>query len=136
MAVSADTSATGEALNRLVQDQAWYQRHANLVTTVVGFLATVAAWAATQPFATEQWVQALIMLIGFAATAAGVSVTPNGFTPSQLKKINHERSRIIDSVPLVPPESVDENQGTEEPDPELEQESLEEQISQFNQARG
>lgn len=130
MAVGKDTSAAGAALNNLVERQSWFQERSNFVTTVIGFLATVAAWAATQPFATEPWVQTLILMIGFAATAAGVSVTPNGFTPSQLKKINEEQAEIIGSTSLVTPEYLEPEQEPEDPTPDLEA-----QVEEYNRER-
>lgn len=130
MAVGKDTSAAGAALNNLVERQSWFQEHSNFVTTVIGFLATVAAWAATQPFATEPWVQTLILLIGFAATAAGVSTTPNGFTQSQLKKINEEQAEIIGSTSLVATEYLEPEQEPEDQSP-----SLESQVEEYNRER-
>ena len=104
MAVDGQASVTGAALRNLVEKQSWFREHSNFVTTLVGFLVTVAAWAATQPFASEPWVQSLIVLVGFAGTAAGVSVTPNGFSTSQLRKIDEEKAEIIGSTKLVVPE--------------------------------
>lgn len=130
MAVSKDTSAAGAALNNLVERQSWFQEHSNFVTTVIGFLATVAAWAATQPFATEPWVQTFILLVGFVATAAGVSVTPNGFTQSQLKKINEEQAEIIGSTKLVTSEYLEPEQ---EPDDQIA--SLDAQVEAYKQDR-
>ena len=106
MTVSSDTSAAGAALNNIVRDQSWFQEHANLVTTGVGFLATVAAWAATQPFATHPGVQMFILIVGFLGTVAGVGVTPNGFTKSQLEKVNREQGRIVGSTKLADPELI------------------------------
>lgn len=130
MAVGTDTSAAGAALNNLVERQSWYQERANLVTTVVGFLATVAAWAATQPFATEPWVQTFILVVGFLATAAGVSVTPNGFTKSQMKKINREQADLIGSTSLVSTEYLEPEQEPEDQSP-----SLESQVEEYNRER-
>lgn len=129
MAVSKDTSAAGAAVRNLRENQSWVQEHSNFVTTVVGFLATVAAWAATQPFATEPWVQTAILFVGFVATAAGVSVTPNGFTNSQMKKISSEQADIIGNTRLVVPEFENE------PEPELSAEDLSDQVAKFNQER-
>lgn len=128
MAVGSDTSATGAALRNLLEKQSWFQQHSNFVTTVVGFMATLAAWAATQPFATEPWAQSLIVLIGFIATSIGVSVTPNGFTESQIRKINAEKADIIGNTKLVVPEFV-------APEPELSAEDLNRQVAEFNQGR-
>lgn len=126
MAISKDTSATGAALRNIVDNQSWAQKHSNLVTSLVGLAATVAAWAATQPFATEPWVQTLILIVGFVATTAGVGVTPNGFTDSQVRKLRDEQAEIIGSTRLV----VDEFEGTEQ-----EPVDLDTQVREFNRER-
>lgn len=130
MAISKDTSAAGAALRNIVERQSWVQEHSNFVTTLVGFLATVAAWAATQPFATDPRVQTGILLVGFLATSFGVSVTPNGFSKSQLDKVHSEQARIIGSTKLAVPEYRGEEQELEQDTP-----SLDEQVREFNSSR-
>lgn len=92
---------TGSALNRRLQNQKWYQEKANTVTTGVGFLATVAAWAATQTFAAEPAVQAGILIVGFLATVFGVSQTKNGLSKSLVQKLVNARAEVIGNTPLV-----------------------------------
>lgn len=101
---------TGAALNRRVQTQKWYQEKANTVTTGVGFLVTVAAWAATQPFATEPLVQVGILIVGFLATVFGVSQTKNGVSKSLVQKLDDDRAEVIGDTPLIPDKA--ENNGT------------------------
>ena len=130
MAISNDTSAAGAALRNLVERQSWYQEHSNFVTTVIGFLATVAAWAATQPFGSDYRVQILILLVGFLATAAGVSVTPNGFTQSQLRKLNEEQAEIIGSTKLAVPQFEEET-----PEEDTTGAELEDLVQRYNEDR-
>lgn len=92
---------TGAALNKQIQKQKWYQEHANAVTTAVGFLATVASFAATQPIGASPTVQIAILIVGFLATVFGVSQTKNGISKSQVAKINKERSKVIGQTPLI-----------------------------------
>lgn len=93
---------TGAALNEQIQNERWYQENANTVTSGVGFLATVATWAATQPFGTEPIVQIAILIVGFLATVFGVSKTKNGVSKSQVAKIQERRAEIIGNTPLIP----------------------------------
>lgn len=92
---------TGDFLHNKVKEQKWYQENANFTTTLAGFLATVAAWAAVQPFAVDPRVQMLILAAGFIATVLGVRKTPNGFSKSQLAKIEDYRAKVIGETPLV-----------------------------------
>lgn len=92
---------TGAVLAQRVQAQKWYQEKANTVTSGVGFLVTVAAWAATQPFAAEPWVQVGILIVGFLATVFGVSQTKNGLSGSLIQKLDDDRAEVIGSTPLV-----------------------------------
>ena len=98
---------TGAALARRVQEQKWYQEKANTVTTGVGFLVTVAAWAATQPFAAEPAVQVGILIVGFLATVFGVNKTKNGLSKSLVQKLDNDRAEVIGSTPLVVDGSTD-----------------------------
>lgn len=90
-------------------EQSWFRRNANFVTTVGGFVATVLAWAASQPFADNPSVQTAILLIGFILTCLGVRVTPNGWSNSQLAKIAAIGPSVATDVPLLKnvPSTVD-----------------------------
>ena len=91
-------------------------------------MATLAAWAATQPFATEPWAQSIIILVGFIATSFGVSVTPNGFSESQMRKIEAEKAEIIGNTRLVVSEY-------DAPEPETTADDLNRQVAEFNQGQ-
>lgn len=96
---------TGAFINRKFNEQTWYQENANTITTAVGFLATVVAWAASQPFALDPRWEIGITLAGFLLTIFGVKKTRNGFSKSQIAKISQAQSEYVDSQSLVvPPE--------------------------------
>lgn len=98
---------TGSYINRKFNEQTWFQENANFVTTFGGFLATVVAWAATQPFATSPGWQMVILIAGFLLTALGVKSTKNGFSKSQVEKINRAQAEYIGTTPLVPDKDPD-----------------------------
>lgn len=93
--------ATGAFINKKFQEQSWFKENSNFITSAGGFLATLVAWAATQPFAEDARVQMAILLVGFILTTLGVKVTPNGISKSQMKKFNSVSAGYVDSQHLV-----------------------------------
>lgn len=98
---------TGSYINRKFNEQTWFQENANFVTTFGGFLATVVAWAATQPFAASPGWQMAILIAGFLLTTLGVKTTKNGISKSQVKKFNQAQAEYIGTTPLVPDDDPD-----------------------------
>lgn len=94
---------TGAYINRKFNEQSWYQENANTITTIVGFLATVLAWAAAQPFALDPRWEIGITLAGFLLTVFGVKNTRNGFSKSQVAKIGQAQADFVDTQKLVVP---------------------------------
>lgn len=92
---------TGAYINRKFNEQKWYQENSNTVTTVVGFLATVLAWVAAQPFALDPRWEVGITLAGFVLTIFGVKKTRNGFSKSQIAKVGRAQADFVDSQNLV-----------------------------------
>lgn len=92
---------TGAYINRKFNEQKWYQENANTITTVVGFLATVLAWAAAQPFALDPRWEVGITFAGFVLTIFGVKKTRNGFSKSQIAKVGQAQADFVDSQNLV-----------------------------------
>ena len=92
---------TGAYINRRFNEQKWYQENSNTITTVVGFLATVLAWAAAQPFSLDPRWEIGITFAGFVLTIFGVKNTRNGFSKSQLAKVGRAQSDFVDSQNLV-----------------------------------
>lgn len=92
---------TGAYINRKFNEQKWYQENSNTVTTFVGFLGTVLAWAAAQPFALDPRWEIGITFAGFVLTIFGVKNTRNGFSKSQIVKVNRAQSEFVDTQNLV-----------------------------------
>ncbi|PRQ11706.1 hypothetical protein C1Y63_04675 [Corynebacterium sp. 13CS0277] len=89
---------TGEYIYQQVKTQPWYRAHANTVTTIAGFLVTSVAWLASQEWAqNDTRIQTAVWAVGFLATIVGVRRTPNGWSASQLAKVNEARAGFIDS---------------------------------------
>lgn len=89
---------TGSYVHELFEEQSWYRENANTVTVVGGFLSTVAASLASQPISDNPYVAIAILVLGFAATILGVKRTHNGFSASQVKKIDDARAQVIDNA--------------------------------------
>lgn len=117
---------TGEFINRRLQEQSWYRENANTVTTVGGFVATVLAWVASQPFAASPGVQVGILIAGFLLTVFGVKQTKNGFSASQVAAINNERARVISELQMADT-TVEDSAGGED---------LDSLVAEFNAGRG
>nr|DAR52574.1 MAG TPA: hypothetical protein [Caudoviricetes sp.] len=75
-------------LNQEIEKQSWFRANSNTITSAVGFVSTLLVWLGTQPFATDERVQAGIFIVGFLLTVFGVKHTKNGWSASQINKIN------------------------------------------------
>lgn len=117
---------TGQFIYRQLREQPWYKANANTVTTVGGFVATVVAWAASQPFAASPGVQVGILIAGFLLTVFGVKQTKNGFSASQVAAIDNERARVISNLQLADT-TVEDSAGGED---------LDSLVAEFNENRG
>lgn len=116
MAINNNTAlidVTGAFINKKFQEQSWFKENSNFITSLGGFVATVVAWASTQPFAVDPRVQAAILLVGFILTTLGVKVTPNGISKSQMKKISQANADYVDSQPLVVERPMYQDDGPE-----------------------
>lgn len=116
MAVSNNAAlidVTGAFINKKFQEQSWFKENSNFITSVGGLLATLVAWAASQPFAVDARVQAVILLVGFVLTTLGVKVTPNGISKSQMKKFSQASAEYVDSQPLVVEQPTHQDDGPE-----------------------
>lgn len=110
---SAFLDVTGAFINKIFQEQSWFRENSNFITSFGGFLATVVAWAATQPFAADARVQVIILLVGFVLTTLGVKVTPNGISKSQMRKFSQANAEYVDSQQLVVEQPVYQDDGPE-----------------------
>ncbi|OIR43195.1 hypothetical protein [Corynebacterium sp. NML120713] len=93
-------SVTDAAVENIIQNQTWFKKHSNFITSAVGLALTILAWVATQPFGDTPLVDTAVIFIGFLATTLGISVTPNGLSNSQLRRLREEQNRVIAQRPL------------------------------------
>ncbi|UQV56372.1 hypothetical protein [Corynebacterium pseudodiphtheriticum] len=119
---------TGEYIHQRVVEQSWFQKNANTVATAGGFVATMLAWVVSQPFAADPRVQTGVLVVGFLLTVLGVKKTPNGWSESQLEKVQNHRAKVIGETKLAVPMTLEapEDPGTD----------LSAQVAEFNQVRG
>lgn len=110
---SALLDVTGAFINKKFQEQSWFRENSNFITSAGGFLATLVAWAAAQPFAADARVQVIILLVGFVLTTLGIKVTPNGISKSQMRKFSQANAEYVDSQPLVVEQPVYQDDGPE-----------------------
>lgn len=120
-------------INSRFAEQKWYQENANFITSAAGLVATVLAWLVTQPIAEDPKVQMGILVAGFICTTLGVKVTKNGFSKSQVAKVNNVVAQNIDATPLIPVVTEpDEEETDAEEDAAA---ALAAQVEEFNRAR-
>ena len=121
-------------INSRFAEQKWYQENANFITSAAGLVATILAWLVTQPIAEDPKAQMGILVAGFICTTLGVKVTRNGFSKSQVAKVNNVVAQNIDATPLIPVvEEPDEEEQFVEDDGTAEELAL--QVEEFNRAR-
>lgn len=127
------TDIAASYINTRFAEQKWYQENANFITSAAGLVATILAWLVTQPIAEDPKVQMGILVAGFICTTLGVKVTKNGFSKSQIAKVNNAVAQNIDATPLIP---VVTEPDEEEPDDEEDAAAaLAAQVAEFNRAQ-
>lgn len=120
-------------INSRFAEQKWYQENANFITSAAGLVATILAWLVTQPIAEDPKVQMGILVAGFICTTLGVKVTKNGFSKSQVAKVNNVVAQNIDATPLIPVSPEPDIEVDPEDDGAAEELAL--QVAEFNRAR-
>lgn len=117
-------------INSKFAEQPWYRENANFITSLGGLLATILVWLGSQPIAADPTVQMIILVVGFVLTTLGVKVTKNGFSKSQVAKVNAQVADHIDNTDLVVEESNPVEDFIEDT-----AETLAERVAEFNRAR-
>ena len=120
-------------INSRFAEQKWYQENANFITSAAGLAATILAWLVTQPIAEDPKVQMGILVAGFICTTLGVKVTKNGFSKSQIAKVNNAVAQNIDATPLIPVSPEPDIEVVPEDDGAAEELAL--QVAEFNRTR-
>ena len=120
-------------INSRFAEQKWYQENANFITSAAGLVATILAWLVTQPIAEDPKVQMGILVAGFICTTLGVKVTKNGFSKSQVAKVNNVVAQNIDATPLIPVSPEPDIEVVPEDNGAAEELAL--QVAEFNRTR-
>lgn len=117
-------------INSKFAEQPWYRENANFITSLGGLLATILVWLGAQPIAEDPTIQMIILVVGFVLTTLGVKVTKNGFSKSQVAKVNAQIADHVDNTDLVVEESNPVEDFIEDT-----AETLAERVAEFNRAR-
>ena len=92
----------GYLINETLQEQDKTKRFANTITTALGSLVSIAAMVLTLPIQIPDWGYIIIVAITTLGTTFGVSVTKNGFSPSQIEKLKKWQAEYIDAHHHLP----------------------------------
>lgn len=99
---SGDLEFIGYLINKKAEEQPKTKKLANTVTAALGSLVSIAAMVLTLPIQIPDWGYIIIVAITTLGTTLGVSVTKNGFSPSQIEKLKKWQAEYIDSHHHLP----------------------------------
>lgn len=78
------------ALRKKLEEQPWWKKNSNTVTTALGGLVTLLWWASTSGLHFPAWGQAAMGVILYIASVLGVKYTRNGLTASTVEMVTTE----------------------------------------------
>lgn len=99
---SGDLEFIGYLINKKAEEQPKTKKLANTVTAALGSLVSIAAMVLTLPIQIPDWGYIIIVAITTLGTTLGVSVTKNGFSPSQIEKLKKWQAEYIDAHHHLP----------------------------------
>lgn len=99
---SGDLEFIGYLINKKAEEQPKTKKLANTVTAAIGSLVSIAAMVLTLPIQIPDWGYIIIVAITTLGTTLGVSVTKNGFSPSQIEKLKKWQAEYIDAHHHLP----------------------------------
>lgn len=91
-----DLEFMGYVLNEKIPEEGPARKIANSIAAFIGSLVSIAAVALTLPIEIPDWGYLIIVGITTLGTALGVRTTKNGFSPSQVEKIETWMAEYID----------------------------------------
>lgn len=97
-----DLEFIGYLINKKAEEQPKTKKLANTVTAALGSLVSIAAMVLTLPIQIPDWGYIIIVAITTLGTTLGVSVTKNGFSPSQIEKLKKWQAEYIDAHHNLP----------------------------------
>lgn len=99
---SGDLEFIGYLINKKADEQPKTKKLANTVTAALGSLVSIAAMVLALPIEIPDWGYIIIVAITTLGTTLGVSVTKNGFSPSQIEKLKKWQAEYIDAHHHLP----------------------------------
>lgn len=97
-----DLEFIGYLINKKADEQPKTKKLANTVTAALGSLVSIAAMVLALPIAIPDWGYIIIVAVTTLGTTLGVSVTKNGFSPSQIEKLKQWQAEYIDAHHHLP----------------------------------
>lgn len=97
-----DLEFMGYVLNEKIPEEGPARKVANTVAAFIGSLVSIAAVALTLPIEIPDWGYLIIVGITTLGTALGVRTTKNGFSPSQVERIEAWQSEWVDKHHNLP----------------------------------
>lgn len=98
-----DLEFMGLVLNDKIPKEGPTRKIANTIAAIVGSLVSIAAVALTLPIEIPDWGYLIIVAVTTLGTALGVRTTKNGFSPSQVEKIETWMAEYVDENHNLPP---------------------------------
>lgn len=86
----------GKVIREKMEGSPKTRKFANTVTVAIGVAVTAAGQALALPLDLPQWAMWIILAVTLIGTLFGVSVTQNGWSPSQIKKLEQWMAEYID----------------------------------------
>lgn len=101
MATTPNTTPTdlefiGHIINDRLDAQPWGRKVANTLTAFVGAVVSIAAGAMSMGVDLPNWAMLTVIAITTLGTALGVRSTKNGFSDSQVEKLQQWQAEYID----------------------------------------
>lgn len=93
-----DLEFIGYLIQNKLNEQSGTKKISNTITSLVGALVSIAAVVVAMPIQLPNWAYIVIVTVTTLATTLGVKLTPNGFSDSQVKKLNEWKAEYIDQV--------------------------------------
>lgn len=92
-----DLEFIGHIINDKLEAQPWGRKVANTVTALVGAVVTIAAGAMSMGINLPDWAMLTVICVTTLGTVLGVRETKNGFSDSQIEKLQQWQADYIDA---------------------------------------
>lgn len=119
MATTPNTTPTdlefiGHIINDKMEEQPWSKKVANTITAIVGAVVSIAGIVLSMGLSLPDWAMLVVVVVTTLGTALGVRSTKNGFSDSQIAKLQAWQADYI-SARHTHDETVNPAPDTESP---------------------